>query len=772
MTSTLAPDPAKAIETLAWLLQDAPFYLERMESKGSAKPVRKVYPSIQKVDAQKFIATNNNADYRRNLYFVANTEFLEGDRRKANLRAVRFLQVDIDAKDLTEEHGSWDAALDAALMILVEPKSRPKGVPEPTLVWFTGGGFQALWRLRDPTSVEQADELNAALIEALGGDVGTHDACHLLRLPYSVNWLNDKKRETGRTPELAKVVAKARDGEAPRSYSLADFSVKRKGAGESPRLPVVGQTDQPEIEPLPLPEDLASILPQGDDWRMAIVEGRVPPGKTYKSRSNLLIAALCWMLAGGTSPGHSLSVILDPTLRIGDHIRDRGNDISYARRQVQRALGMLAAKGGDWPRKDDRQSPIKHDTENIRYALARLGVSARRNEFTQADEIDGFDLEQRDINDVSDILASEFANSMRFIASPAVIKRELVNMAHHDRYHPVKAYLGGLKWDGVPRLDTWLADYCGVPDSPLHRAYAAKVFIAGVRRIKSPGCKYDTMLVLEGPQGTAKSSLVAAMAVNSDWFCESLDLRADDRTKAQILDRAWIVESPELSGLSKVAAQDLKKFLSESTDTYRRPYDKTAQRYQRHCILIGTTNEAAYLRDLTGNRRFWPVRTGQIDLAGFKGVVDQLWAEAVIREAEGESIELPQSLWSEAEASQAARMMEDPFADILANNFGEQFGKVTLEDVKIILGLQPARSTATDAARIKAIMHGLGWSFGTFRFHGDGQSSGKVKKGYRRVSAGADDDASTGREQEFRVRRREDGSFEAYIVTHRDGQPF
>lgn len=772
MSTQPTPDSFKAIEVLSWLLQGAPYYLERMESKGHAKPVHKVYHVSQEVDAQQFIAANNNTDSQRNIYFVVNGEFLEGSRKKANLRAVRFLQIDIDAKDFMEEHGDWNKALDAALMRLVDEKMRPRGVPEPTLVWFTGGGFQAVWRLKEPTSVEQADQLNAALIEDLGGDVGTHDACHLMRLPYTVNWLNEKKRQAGRMPQLSIVVHRAKDGDGPRSYYISDFPIRRRANKLSTGLPVVGQAKPEDIEPLPLPEDLSSILPQGNDWRMAIVEGIAPAGKSYPSRSHLLMATLCWMLARGVSPGHALSIILDPTLKIGDHIRGRGGDIGYARRQVQRALEMIAAKEGDWPRKDEKQNPIKHDTENIRHALARLGVSARRNEFTQTDEISGFDLEQRDINDVGDILASEFANTMRFLASPNVIKRELVNMAHHDRYHPVKEYLDGVQWDGKPRLDTWLSDYCGVVDTPLHRAFAAKVFIAGVRRIKSPGCKYDTMLVLEGPQGTAKSSLVAAMAVNRDWFCESLDLRADDRTKAQILDRAWIVESPELSGLSKIAAQELKKFLSESTDTYRRPYDKTAQRYQRHCILIGTTNETAYLRDLTGNRRFWPVRTGEIDLSAFKGAVDQLWAEAVAREAQAEPIDLPRGLWADAEASQAARMMEDPFADVLANNFADQHGKVPLEVVKTILGLQPARSAGSDAGRIKAVMQSFGWTFGTYRFHGGGQAGSKAKKGFRRATTGTEEDGSSGREPEYRAKRREDGSFEAAVITDNIDRPF
>jgi hypothetical protein len=166
------------------------------------------------------------------------------------------------------------------------------------------------------------------------------------------------------------------------------------------------------------------------------------------------------------------------------------------------------------------------------------------------------------------------------------------------------------------------------------------------------------------------------------------------------------------------------------------------------------------------------VRTGHIDLAGFKGAVDQLWAEAVVSEAKGEPLELPRGLWVDAEVSQAARMMEDPYADVLANNFADQYGKVSLEDVKTILGLQPTRSTASDAGRIRAVMQSLGWTLGTYRFHSGGQSGSRAKKGFRRVTTDTEQDRSIAREPELRAKRRDDGSFEAVIITDNNDKPF
>ena len=164
-----------------------------------------------------------------------------------------------------------------------------------------------------------------------------------------------------------------------------------------------------------------------------------------------------------------------------------------------------------------------------------------------------------------------------------------IAVAHDQAYHPVIDYLDGLAWDGTPRIDTWLRDYCGAEDTELNRAFGAKLLIAGVRRIKQPGVKFDTMLVLEGPQGAGKSGLAERLAVRKEWFCGNLDLKSDDKTKAELLARAWIVECQELDGMNHTTSQSLKKFLSTDTDNYRKAYGHDARGYRRHCIIIGTT---------------------------------------------------------------------------------------------------------------------------------------------------------------------------------------
>ncbi|MEM7440592.1 MAG: virulence-associated E family protein, partial [Pseudomonadota bacterium] len=401
-------------------------------------------------------------------------------------------------------------------------------------------------------------------------------------------------------------------------------------------------------------------------------------------------------------------------------------------RQVTRAMAAIAARGGSWPRTGNDGLPIPSHPENIRHALAHLGISAQRNTFTNVDEFAGYGLDGRDLNDIADILVSEFIRELQFGATPASIKREMLAIAHSQTYHPVIDYIDGLEWDGVPRIDTWLADFTGAEKTELNKEFGSKLLIAGVRRIRSPGVKFDTMLVLEGFQGTRKSRLAAELAVREEWFCGSLDLKSDDKTKAELLQLAWIVECQELDGLNKATGESLKRFLSTSVDSYRRAYARDAGEYKRHCIILGTTNEDTYLRDLTGNRRIWPVEVGRIDVEGFKAKVDQLWAEAAVREAKGESIFLSKHLWEAARELQRNRMVEDPYEDTLLAEFQNQTGRVSLESIKLLLKLDTSRMSGLDGRRIRAIMAGLGWEYKIYRLNSVGGSDVKPRRGFAR----------------------------------------
>ncbi|UWQ11029.1 hypothetical protein K3X41_14390 [Aliiroseovarius crassostreae] len=729
MPINLHPNPKKAINFIGWLTQGAPFYLEQMSSEGKAKPKHKLYLPNDAETAVRFVDGNNNENYQRNIYFVPNAEFLVGKRNKANLSAVRFLHVDLDSKDYPGDEQQQEERITD---LLFENNKRPKGVPHPSAIWFSGGGFQAVWRLDEPISVEEAEELNQALLSALQGGLGTHDASRLLRVPWTMNWLNDKKRADGRAPKLAHPLHPISFNSPPASFSVDDFQMRRPK--QETNIPVAGTTASIEFEALPLPDELSTIIPPDEKWGKVIMTGENPPDKAYGSRSELVFATTLWMLGKGVAPGYVLSILTNPELGISAHVLENPNPKKYGRRQIERAYALVELRQGGWPILDDEGHPIPNVPDNIRFAFAQLGIEARRNLFNQTDEVIGYQLDGRDLNDVVEILCSTFSRELSFGASPAAIRRELLSVAHENKYHPVIDYLDGLVWDGIPRIDNWLVTYCGAEDTELNREFGGKFLIAGVRRINQPGVKFDPMLVLEGAQGAGKSQIAAKLAIRDEWFCGSLDLRSDDKTKAELLSRSWIVECQELDGLNKTTSQSLKKFLSTSTDNFRPAYARNALSFKRHCVILGTTNEQSYLRDLTGNRRIWPVIIGEIDLVRFSSDVDQLWAEAVVRENAGASITLSEHLWGQASSVQSERMVEDEIAEVLFDNFADRTGVISMESIKLLLGLETARVSPDYARRIKTAMDSIGWKYQSYRLHDLSGSEKRPRKGFAKGS--------------------------------------
>lgn len=191
------------------------------------------------------------------------------------------------------------------------------------------------------------------------------------------------------------------------------------------------------------------------------------------------------------------------------------------------------------------------------------------------------------------------------IWSPTKFKDALIAVTSADRlYHPVKEYLSGLVWDGTPRIDTLLIDYLGAEDTSYTRAVTRKTLVAGIARIYNPGVKFDSVLVLNGPQGIGKSTLFAKLG--GKWFSESLTISdMKDKTVAERLHGFWLLEMGELAGVKKVDVETIKSFITRTDDKYRQSYGVAVENHPRSCIIIGTTNsDSGFLRDITGNRRF------------------------------------------------------------------------------------------------------------------------------------------------------------------------
>ena len=222
-------------------------------------------------------------------------------------------------------------------------------------------------------------------------------------------------------------------------------------------------------------------------------------------------------------------------------------------------------------------------------------------------------------------------------------------------FNEVQRYIDGLMWDGVPRLDTLLIDYLGAKDTAYNRAVCRKSFTAAIARAMSPGCKYDTMLILAGPQGIGKSTLLDKMS--RGWFNDSIR-SFEGKEASELLQGVWIVEIAELDAFRRTDIARIKQFLSLKADRYRAAYGRHVKELPRCCVFFGTCNEMEFLQDTTGNRRFWPVDTMEVDATKsvFKDLTDetvnQLWAEAKMRWQTGEKLYLTGALEAEAKIKQ------------------------------------------------------------------------------------------------------------------------
>ena len=235
-----------------------------------------------------------------------------------------------------------------------------------------------------------------------------------------------------------------------------------------------------------------------------------------------------------------------------------------------------------------------------------------------------------------------FMEHKYFIKNNGKIADALAIVGQENEINRVRDYLESLTWDGVERLDTALIDYLGAEDNVYTRAVLRKTMAAACARAVIGGVKFDTMPILVGPQGIGKSTFLGALG--REWFTDSLTT-FEGKDAAELIQGKWIVEVGELSALWNREINAIKQFLSKVNDDYRGAYDRRASEHPRRCVFIGTTNSDEFLRDMTGNRRFWPVDLMQQQptksvFKDLEGEVDQLWAEAFLRYRLGERLYL------------------------------------------------------------------------------------------------------------------------------------
>lgn len=256
-----------------------------------------------------------------------------------------------------------------------------------------------------------------------------------------------------------------------------------------------------------------------------------------------------------------------------------------------------------------------------------------------------------------------YFNKKYNLKADGVIKNAFVEVTRANKFHPIKEYIEAYTWDGTPRVDTLFIDYLGAANTHYVRQVTRKMLIAAIKRLYEPGCKFDEMLVLIGPQGAGKSSLLAKLG--RKWFSDSLRT-FENKEAAEHLQSAWIFEIGELSAMKKTEVEEVKAFLSKIEDRYRVAFDRIVTDFPRKCIFFGTTNTRDFLRDTTGNRRFWPVDVHP-ENARYNHwthltdtVIGQIWAEALSLYKSGESLQLDSEADKEAKRQQSTHMEVDP----------------------------------------------------------------------------------------------------------------
>lgn len=622
------------------------------------------------------------AQGRLNVYYVANA-CAPGDTSptKEEMRAGRALYVDLDAKNG---------------LTLEEAEERCRGFePAPTHLIFSGGGYQALWRMVPITDLGWADRIeatNKAIERAAGGD-NCHNANRLLRLPGTINVPDAKKRERGRVPTLARIV----EEDWNRTIELGTVPALPDGLSASPAPPSLSD----------LSERVMKAIVTGDPKLL-----RNPQA----TRSEVVFFVAASMVRAHYDDAAIAAILLDPANGVSAHVREQHDPRAYALRQAQQAREKVAT---DWVR-SDKGAIVADDQTNVLKALDQMGVALRYDEFGDrvTAEIPGRGAQYFD-DPVAHHLRFEIERRFGFRPTKDFFFDFAEELARErGRYHPVKDYLAGIEWDGVERIDRWLSRYAGAEDNEYTRAVGRLILLAAVRRIREPGCKFDQMMVLVSEkQGLGKSLALAKLAVRAGWFTDSLGLDAREQEVIEKMGGKWLVEFAELKGMTAQRTEHIKAFASRLFDRARPAYGRKLREVPRQCIFFGSTNEPKFLKD-DENRRFWPVNVGEIDLDALVRDRDQLWAEAATAEASGESIELPRRLWAAAAGVQAAHHEEDPWVDAISGVLGDMVGKVRSTDIWNILGIVVGRQTQADNRRLGSAMRHLGWTSAQLRFYG------------------------------------------------------
>ena len=518
------------------------------------------------------------------------------------------------------------------------------------------------------------------------------------------------------------------------------------------------------LEELNFDLDQAGLLPKDN------ATGEIKP---YKSWSDVSFALAAIFKHDGRYSNEQIAAALMADLDCNQHVQRQADKRRTVERLILRSHapppGKVRTAGSpNWreQRRDGSPVPSMH---NARLAIVALGIECSYDTFHNKMLL-GFKgdnarhtLEHIVGAEVSDnsiiALRQRMSDTFGFDLTEKHTRDAVISLALEHCFDPVVDMLAGAEanWDGVKRLDRMAADYLNCEDSKLNAAFVRKMMIAAVARARNPGCKFDTIVVLESVEGFNKSTALRVLAGDENFSDENI-IGKNSREVQEQLAEIWIHENADLAGMKKTEVETVKAYASRMVDIARPAYGHFQKRQKRHSIEVGTTNSDSYLQSQTGNRRFWPVRVlKSIDIAKLKHDRMQLWGEAAHHQSQGESLVLDEALWEAAAVEQEARRVTDPWEDVLRDipevavvreykdgfwrekdeqiiHRGDGAGedRVAAADIlEYLLKIPPGTQQTGHSMRLSTVMRKLGWER---PINGNVTIGGKRVKGYFRGS--------------------------------------
>lgn len=662
-----------------------------------------------------------------NCYFHVNPTFGPMDKKAArtDIASLDWLHVDIDRGDREQA--------------LKDLRAR-----RPTIIIDSGNGYQGFWRLAEPhpldgtlPTFEDAKLWNLAIEQDLGGD-NCHNVDRIMRLPGTWNVPNARKKARGCVKVQSRLV-EFNDS----THRLEDFRKAPPEAEKRGRKACAAASIEAERV-----DDLASLdIP--DRVRVIIEHGRHPdegPKPKDDSRSTWLFDALCNLCRADVDESKMFGLITDPRYKISESILEKGRAApAYALRQIANA--REAVGDGDVERYE--RGAAKPTRRNVMRALRKAGIGVRWNELTRLTEVRGFAGD--DWEPINAGIRARIALKLedeRFNKLSGEKRDDAIRvMAEMNRFHPVREWLLGLTWDGIERLPDFGASYFigrdpfedeahkPLPYGRVLACYAAgfEVMLLGaVKRVLEPGCKFDTMLVVQGAQGIFKSTGIKKLCPDEDWFTDSVKLNLETKEFVERTQGAWLVEVTEMVGNTERDIELVKAQLSRAVDKCRLAYEREVGIHKRDFVLFGSDNKERMLRDPTGSRRFFVVYLDRVDLEAIERDRAQLWAEAFYKVAlmGCETYITDPDILDDMTTLLASAKREaelTPYFEELFSDYGDH----RIRSVDVLNIARSIRGNSVQSKHVHEAMADLGWSWHrALRF-----DDGKVTTGYKTGAA-------------------------------------